>query len=50
MEMIDPAEKYAAIKDDGDRAFQILLDLGLVQETPNPDDSNYDSSADDEYV
>jgi len=50
MEMIDPAEKYAAIKDEGDRAFQILLDLGLVQETPDPDDPNYDSSADDEYV
>ena len=50
MEQMDPAEKYAAIEDLGERAFQILLDLGMVEQTPDPSSPGYDSSQDDQFI
>jgi Caldesmon. len=46
----NPEDKYLAIEDPSERAYQILIDLGMVQVTPDPDDPSYDSSKDDEYV
>lgn len=43
------SEKYAKLALE-DRAFQILLDLGMVQVTPNPDDPDYDSTYDEEFA
>ena len=40
-------EKYA-LMDSGDRAFAILMDLGMIDASPDPKDPNYDSSRDDE--
>lgn len=36
--------------DQGELAFKILLDLGMIELTPDPDDPNYDSSLDDELA
>jgi len=47
---LDNDSKYLAIEDPSERAYQILIDLGMVQVTPDPDDPSYDSSKDDEYV
>ena len=33
-----------------DKAFNILVDLGMVNETPDPDSPDYDHSNDDEFV
>ena len=33
-----------------DKAFSILVDLGMVDETPDPDSPDYDHSNDDEFV
>lgn len=49
-DLIDPSEKYGAIDDLGERAFQILLDLDMVEQTPDPDDPSYDNSHDDKNV
>ena len=43
----DLAAKYAAMSLE-ERAFAILVDLGMVELTPDPDDPTYDSSMDDE--
>jgi hypothetical protein len=43
------AAKYASITDLGEKAFAILLDLGLVQLSPDPDDPDYDHSQDNEF-
>lgn len=42
------AEKYASMSEE-ERAFAILLDLGMIKSSPDPDDPNYDSSSDDEF-
>ena len=49
-----PAESQAniwdyATMDVGELAHMILLDLGLVEITPDPDDPNYDHSMDHEF-
>lgn len=44
------AARYAALEDLGDRAFSILVDLGMVIVSPDPNASDYDSSQDDEFV
>lgn len=49
-ELSNPSEKYAAIVDPSERAYQILVDLGLVEISPDPDDPAYDNSKDNEYV
>lgn len=33
-----------------DKAFNILVDLGMVDETPDPDSPDYDHSNDDKFV
>mmetsp|Transcript_14761 Transcript_14761/g.27763 ORF Transcript_14761/g.27763 Transcript_14761/m.27763 type:complete len:695 (+) Transcript_14761:152-2236(+) len=40
------AERYAAMDID-ERAFQILLDLGMIELTPDPDSPDYDPSEDE---
>jgi hypothetical protein len=50
VEFISQEEKYLAIEDLSERAYQILIDLGMVEVTPDPDDPSYDRSKDDEYV
>mmetsp|Transcript_12965 Transcript_12965/g.18514 ORF Transcript_12965/g.18514 Transcript_12965/m.18514 type:complete len:528 (-) Transcript_12965:52-1635(-) len=42
--------EYAKIEDDGDRAFQILVDLGMININPDPDDPSYDDSNDKELA
>ncbi len=37
-------------KDLGEKAFNILLDLGMIERSRDPDDINYDHSDDNEYV
>jgi hypothetical protein len=49
-EEVDLSAKYAAIKDIEERAFMILLDLGLVKRTPDIHDPFYDSSADNQLA
>ena len=36
--------------DEGEMAFNILVSLGMVEQTPDPDDAEYDSSKDDELA
>lgn len=43
-------EKYAAIEDVGERAFTILLDLGIVELTADPTSEDYDTSFDSEIA
>ena len=46
-----PAPKdYNTINDPGQRAFEILVDLGLVELTPDPNSPSYDSSKDNDFV
>jgi hypothetical protein len=49
-DLSNPSSKYAEIQDPGEKAYQILVDLGIVEVTPDPEDPSYDSSKDDEYV
>eukprot|EP00563_Minutocellus_polymorphus_P018305 CAMPEP_0197715058 /NCGR_PEP_ID=MMETSP1434-20131217/217_1 /TAXON_ID=265543 /ORGANISM="Minutocellus polymorphus, Strain CCMP3303" /LENGTH=227 /DNA_ID=CAMNT_0043299045 /DNA_START=222 /DNA_END=906 /DNA_ORIENTATION=+ len=48
------AEEPAVITDDsmdeGEKAFNILVGLGMVEMTPDPDDASYDNSKDDELA
>ena len=43
-------EKDYTSMDEGERAFNILVDLGMVDLTPDPDSPDYDSSKDDEIA
>ena len=43
------ADRYGAMEL-GERAFAILVDLGMVEISPNPSSPDYDSSRDNEYV
>ena len=43
------AARYGAM-DLEDRAFNILLDLGMIEESPDPSSPEYDDSRDDEFV
>lgn len=43
------AARYGAM-DLEERAYNILYDLGMIDETPDPDSEDYDSSKDDELV
>ena len=46
-----PAPKdYNTINDPGQKAFEILVDLGLVEVTPDPNSPSYDSSKDNDFV
>ena len=36
--------------DEKEKAFNILVSLGMVEQTPDPDDAEYDSSKDDELA
>lgn len=45
----EPKNDYASM-DLEERAFNILLDLGLISLTPDPDSPDYDSSKDDEFA
>ena len=44
-----PQQDYSTI-DLEERAFNILLDLGLISLTPDPDSPDYDTSMDDEFA
>jgi hypothetical protein len=44
------AARYAAIRDTGERAYQILCDLEMIVPAPNPYAPDYDSSLDDELA
>lgn len=41
------AERYGDMSLE-ERAFNILLDLGMIESSPDPDDPSYDSSGDDD--
>lgn len=43
------SEKYAKLPLN-ERAFQIILDLGMISVTPDPEDPNYDSTLDHELA
>lgn len=43
-------EKYSKSEDLGERAFATLLQLNMVELTPDPDDPDYDHSKDDLFV
>mmetsp|Transcript_20206 Transcript_20206/g.57951 ORF Transcript_20206/g.57951 Transcript_20206/m.57951 type:complete len:411 (-) Transcript_20206:1138-2370(-) len=45
-----PLSKDYASMEVGERAFHVLLDLGLIALTPDPDDPAYDHSQDDEFA
>ena len=45
-----PSGRDYASMEVGERAFHILLDLGLITLTPDPDDPEYDHSQDDEFA
>lgn len=42
--------RYAALEDIEERAFAILVDLGMVFVHPDPKAADYDSSMDDDLV
>ena len=44
-----PSRDYASMEV-GERAFYVLLDLGLITLTPDPDSPDYDHSTDDEFA
>ena len=44
-----PNRDYASMEI-GERAFYVLLDLGLIALTPDPDSPDYDHSKDDEFA
>lgn len=41
---------YSAISDPSERAFRLLVNLGMVNEHPDPDSPDYDHSDDDEVA
>ena len=43
------AARYGAM-DLEERAFNILLDLGMIDDSPDPASPDYDDSRDDEFV
>ena len=43
------ADRYGAMEL-GEKAFAILVDLGMVEVSPDPSSPDYDSSRDDKYV
>jgi len=45
-----PSRDYSEIESLEERAYLILVDLGMVVPTPDPDDPDYDSSRDDELA
>ena len=45
-----PSSRDYASMEVGERAFHVLLDLGLITLTPDPDDPDYDHSQDDEFA
>merc|ERR1712071_249315 len=42
------ADRYAAMESWEERAFNILLDVGMIEQTPDPDDPEYDAEYDNE--
>ena len=44
------ARKYASIYSLKDRAFAVLEDLGMVERHPDPEDKDYDSTMDNDFV
>jgi len=46
--IVDLAAKYAGMNEE-ERAYNICVDLGLVQTIPDPDSPDYDSSKDDDF-
>lgn len=50
VEEMSSDKKFSSIEDPGERAYEILLDLGMISVSPDPSDPNYDNSNDDEYV
>lgn len=44
------ADKDYSSMDEEERAFNVLVDLGMVDLTPDPDSPEYDSSKDDEIA
>ena len=47
---VDVADVADESMDEGEQAFSILVSLGMVEQTPDPDDAEYDSSKDDELA
>lgn len=45
-----PADSTDKSMDEGEKAFNILVSLGMVEMTPDPDDDSYDGSKDDELA
>lgn len=45
-----PVDVADVSMDEGEKAFNILVSLGMVEQTPDPDDAEYDSSKDDELA
>ena len=41
---------YSAISDPSERAFRLLVNLGMVNEHPDPDSPDYDHSNDDDFA
>lgn len=42
-------ERYGAMEP-GEKAYNILVDLGLVKVNPDPSSPDYDHSSDDEFA
>lgn len=49
-EVSAPADLDDADMDPDEKAFKILVNLGMVQESPDPDSPDYDHSTDDEFA
>ena len=49
-EVSAPVDLDDADMDPDEKAFKILVNLGMVQESPDPDSPDYDHSKDDEYA
>jgi hypothetical protein len=49
-ENIEVTKRYESISNLNERAFQILLDLGIIDTTPDPSSDEYDSSMDHEIA
>lgn len=49
-EEVKKEETYIPSDDPEENAFKILVNLGLVEQTPDPDSPDYDSSKDDEIA
>lgn len=50
VEKPSPAVPVDQCADVGDQAFAVLMNLGLIQTSPDPQSTDYDSSKDDEIV